>query len=1214
MRFALNKCALMLTAATAALMSGGSAFAQCTITPTPTANNTSISTEITTPVDTACADAGNAGNIIIVASTGSVQLSTDPFTTAAVTIDSSNTVTNNNIISYTGVSDAVAVQIDAGGYTGQLMNASGGQINIEGSGVDETGILVALPTGATSGTFTGEVIPTFGTDLVAIDLAVGSSITMSGTGSFAIQTQPNTQVVGDIVIAGTLTMTPTSTTAVTTDTQQTAILIGEPTTNPGSAYAMIGNIEIISGGAVSVSGEGATGIDIQGGIQGAIINGGELSVFGTATPNTAANADDPESGTALIIANSVTGGIVNEGPTDQITGPSIPSATVSSTGAAPTIDISSGANTVSAVPITIGDYLGDPQFGTSSTYSLINRGSIEAASEDPNFTTGAISLSGTTDAPVTLSGGIYNSGQITASATTNSSVGGSAAAITIDIGNAVTVTSTSTSLSDPEPAFMNDNSTGSGLVTASVSGATTQSSVMKAIAIFIAAPNGAIPGGSLPSLINYGTIEAAVATSDNTVGSLTAVAIDDASGTLTTIINQGTISATATELTNQSQIAQAVNVGANSSGVTFNNYGTVTGDIVFGVGSNTLTDAAFAPGDPTATINGNIYYGGNATPDNLTIGSPMAGEPGSFAGSIVEETLGGAVNVTIYGNGTMTLENSIIPVNGIAGIYGIQDKAAPLAANDFDMYASGTLNILVSQAFNQGSSTAPIGAIIEGQNVNIADNSNVSVNFGSYLSSLNNGPIEVGLISTPSATATTPGVFTISSNEISIIQNNTLQSVPFLFTESLCTYNIATATAAQTCAVADPALTAPSNGQQEIVLGLAPKTAQQIGLTGYAAALFPYVNKAIVQDLGLGAAVIDVGEGTTTHAGPLTPAEGQTLYQQVYSEFAPDVSGATRATAISLTDSATDIVSERQRALRMYANQEGDTTIWGQEFAQRLNQDYTAGTIGYNDTGFGFAMGMDTGDPVDGRYGGAFTFFAGQDTSKEPVFDKTNSQWYLATGYTDWRGRGLFLDTQISAGYGNLSGQRFITLTPSTGNGPAVTRGAYDTRGSALLAGGLTTGAIFDWGGTVFTPQLSVDGLTMREEGYSETDDGVVIGPDAYLLHVQPYYASSARAFLGFDVRQDINFGGFFLQPSARAGYRYDFLDGAEKLTANFEDVTPISQFSVEGPDPSKGNIVLGGGIATTTGAWSVGLNYDYLRATSGNTQQDGMITLVGRI
>jgi hypothetical protein len=60
--------------------------------------------------------------------------------------------------------------------------------------------------------------------------------------------------------------------------------------------------------------------------------------------------------------------------------------------------------------------------------------------------------------------------------------------------------------------------------------------------------------------------------------------------------------------------------------------------------------------------------------------------------------------------------------------------------------------------------------------------------------------------------------------------------------------------------------------------------------------------------------------------------------------------------------------------------------------------------------------------------------------------------------------------------------------------------------------------------------------------------------------------------------------------------------------------VTPIDQFSITGPDPAKGNIVLGGGLAVTTGAWSVGVHYDFLRSDMGNSQQDGMLTLVGRI
>jgi hypothetical protein len=142
---------------------------------------------------------------------------------------------------------------------------------------------------------------------------------------------------------------------------------------------------------------------------------------------------------------------------------------------------------------------------------------------------------------------------------------------------------------------------------------------------------------------------------------------------------------------------------------------------------------------------------------------------------------------------------------------------------------------------------------------------------------------------------------------------------------------------------------------------------------------------------------------------------------------------------------------------------------------------------------------------------------------------------------------------------------------------------------------------------------LSIDGMTMREEGYTEANGG-----DGFDLQVQPYYADSLRAFLGADVRQDVNFGDFFLQPELRAGYRYDFVDGAVKLKANFASVSSVNdekldQFTIEGPDPGRGNLVLGGGLAITTGAWSIGVSYDYVRS-GGPTEQSGVLTLVGRI
>jgi Autotransporter beta-domain len=97
-------------------------------------------------------------------------------------------------------------------------------------------------------------------------------------------------------------------------------------------------------------------------------------------------------------------------------------------------------------------------------------------------------------------------------------------------------------------------------------------------------------------------------------------------------------------------------------------------------------------------------------------------------------------------------------------------------------------------------------------------------------------------------------------------------------------------------------------------------------------------------------------------------------------------------------------------------------------------------------------------------------------------------------------------------------------------------------------------------------------------------------------------------------VRDDLNSGDFLFQPDARAGYRYDFANGQEDVKANFVDVTPINQFEISGPKPAHGNAVAGGGLAISTGAWSIGLGFDYLYASSGNTSEEGTITLLGRI
>ena len=150
-----------------------------------------------------------------------------------------------------------------------------------------------------------------------------------------------------------------------------------------------------------------------------------------------------------------------------------------------------------------------------------------------------------------------------------------------------------------------------------------------------------------------------------------------------------------------------------------------------------------------------------------------------------------------------------------------------------------------------------------------------------------------------------------------------------------------------------------------------------------------------------------------------------------YDQFAPDVTGGARAIAISLTDQATGPVASRQRMLRMYGKQDGEITLWGQEFAQssRIPATSTRARPDFKDHGFGFALGLDGGDPetrlVRRR---VHLLYRRHRRGSCRATAKTNTLWYMLTGYTDWRGRGLFLDSQVDVGYVQLKGKRFLEL------------------------------------------------------------------------------------------------------------------------------------------------------------------------------------------
>ena len=1020
----------------------------------------------------------------------------------------------------------------------------------------------------------------------------------------------NSILAGDLNLSGSMKLTQTTGTSTTASGLYGLLMDGQ----------VNGNILLPSGGTVLINGAGATGLSIQGtGVTGSISVGGTLETVGISTTtttgsNTSSTTIFPEAGSALVVSANVGQGIAVLGPlTSSDTTTTRGSISSQGTSTSPAVVIAPSENaivTTPTAPMTIGVYADtiDPGF------SFYNRGTIQQSSANPDSDTMAMQLVGysndpanpTASFPTVLTGGIFNAGSIAATSTTTGTTASGANATALYIGQFVTIGKGSGKIAavgneiGDQAALVNSISTGEGTISATTSG--TRGGT--ANALYIAAD------ATLPSIINSGTISASASTTDLTiVNPVQAFAIVDNSGSLTSITNTGTISAQATTLdtpltclgsATTSSCAVAINLSGGNLltpsglGVTINDTASstkaasITGTyaaIIFGTGDKQIVNIVGAGPDETASIIGNIQYGS---------GSKIGGDQlniGAFGELVGGVTAPNGVAVDVQQNGVLDLQNA----NTAAGV-----AATTLNATNFKIEDGGTVSLSVSESLTS------TGVVAATQSATIAPGANLGVAYASFVPQ---GSDQYVLITAPT------GHLVIAPATVNLyntsLKTNTISggALPFLFESA----NLATE---------------KSGSLDELVLNVVPKTSAQLGLTAgsYGAQLFALTNTALGKDDVLGSAMVN-GIATTKQA------------QAAYNSFAPDVTGGSRAIAISITDQATGVVAARQRSLRLYGTEEGEETLWAQEFVQMM-KDPGRGAIdpntassaaqgavatgykvqsGFKDHGFGFAMGMDGGSPKYGWYGGALTFYTG-DVGELARDDHTNEQWYLLSGYSAWRGKGLFFDSKLDVGYGSFKGKRYISLDIPNGTSTSIyTREADNTHAGELLSGGFTTGGIFSYGATTLMPQLSVDGLVMREEGYTEKNPGTATTGDGFDLQVQPYYAQSLRIFLGAAVRYDLNLWDFYLQPEARAGYRYDVFNDPVKLKAAFAYAapgtsSPGASFTMVGPDPSQGNFVVGGSLASTTDTWTMGLNFDLVRGSSGGFDEVGTFNLVGRI
>lgn len=1194
----------MLSTATVALLAGA-ALADTTID--------SSKSEPYTTGDLLSGNTGqkNAGNITVKTG-GSISVSAAQ---GAVVIDSNNYVLNQATIANKDKQGAEGIHVDMStdrDFSGLTFNNgsgtaitktgiyldSGSNLSVSGSSTGKSAINLDSASCSTSCTFNG-----------AITLGSGSTTSVIGDQSHILDIGTKAILNGDLTFAGTATATANST------TQSSSAMYGL-----WSQGKIQGNVIVASGATLATYGAGGQTMVIQGGgVDGYIQIGGALTSSVTTKPitsytQTVNTTTNPEAGPALFVQSNVTHGIAILGPT--VANTSATAGQVSMQGNAATIAIApvSGAST----PLTIGVYdqdVADPGF------SFYNRGAIQASYSNYNSPNTAIAMGGTsTTLPTTLSGGFFNSGAVTSSVLTSGTGQASSSAIStgIDISNYVQLqpgtgknAASGTSPGD-QAAFVNSSisTTSTATISALVTGS--RGGTARAV-LFESAAN-------VPSLINTGSISAMVTTTDATLSGNTgssptnpvaAYAIIDSSGSLTSIYNAGTISAQAgfqaaqgnaiSALDNNSQIARAIWLsggGASTSGVSIKNYASSTrsaiiqGDIVFGTGNNQVLDLQGIDSSHYSSVTGNVAFGSTSgavvsSGDRLHVGawSVLTGQVAT-----AETVAGQGVQVDVDAHGTLNLLNTSTSLN----------------ATSFNVHNGGTVNLGVNK------SLTAVGGVVAAQSVSFDGGSTLGVTYASFVPTSDHQFV----LMTANA-----GQLSIGQSAIDTFNNTTTR--PYLL-------STATMCITSTAGCTKPANLGPS--QDALIIDVRPKTAAEIGLTagslpmtpikttaGTATTFFDQVNNALAADNDLGSAFIN-GIHNAKEA------------QKAYNDMAPNLTGGTRAIAISITDSATGPVAARQRALRMYGKTSGEMTLWGQEFVQMIKDPGTGAydpntgfktTPGFKDHGLGFSVGIDGGSPKYGWYGGALTFYAG-DVNELSRDSHQNQQWYLLSLYSAWRGTGLFLDTKLDAGYGHIDGKRFVAFNTAPANSLATSlyaREADNKHAGALISGSVVTGAMLSYGATTIMPQLNIDGLYLREEGYTEKNPGTTTVGDAFDLKVNQSYAKSLRVFAGLDVRYDLELWDFYLQPEVRAGYRYDFVNDPVKLKVAFAyaDTTgatpaPGPEFTLQGPDPSRGNYVLGGTIATTTDTWTLGLNFDLVKGSNGVFQQVGTLNLVGRI
>ncbi|MCJ9427846.1 autotransporter outer membrane beta-barrel domain-containing protein [Kordiimonas marina] len=493
----------------------------------------------------------------------------------ALTINGDHSLTMQGTLQSDDTTNAVALAVDTSDLT---LHSN---IDVEGT------MTIDGPTDSDSAT-SNIGFNLFGANSLVGDITFtkDASMTVKGGGSKGMYF--GSAFVGNLDFQGGITMT------------------GQGSIGIDVAAPVTGNLTI--GGGVNARNADSIAVNISAPVDGTYLQEGTATVGVSQTTDSSGNVVDAKPGIAVIhITNDITGGMMVGGEgkdyvaSDSSTAPS--KGSVTSYGGAPSILIENTKGDGTDLTLGAADNYG---------YGLVVRGNVSSYGQTVGFTANAITLEGGANGELTkLTSGLHvDAGTVYADAQDGN-------ATAVIIGDGVVV---------PE---IYDRGTIQALtkVTATTAsdGTVTYGTGGQAVAVLVN------QGGTLNRFVNEGKVY-----SGSAGAGIDTYGVRDLSGTLTYVKNTGTWYVAPS--TNNDGQTIALDVRANTTGVTVINSGTWKGDMLLGSGNDSVS---LTGGDMT----GDIHFGEGA--DQFTISGDA-----TFAGAISHA---GTLDLTLAGNAAYTI-------------------------------------------------------------------------------------------------------------------------------------------------------------------------------------------------------------------------------------------------------------------------------------------------------------------------------------------------------------------------------------------------------------------------------------------------------------------------------------------------------------------------------------------------------------------------------